>query len=158
MLAETPVTQHNPCYSAVSSSLTNPLPDCSNYSPFYHTHYLILRTNTSLVPSGQILYQLRWRLILHCCSTLLQKPSQELMSSEEYHSILRKLNNKQRQVVMFLLLLFRLSSQFPFVFVFSLYLYPLSAPFLDPLSSPFPHSPSLSTILSLSLLINFLSS
>ena len=27
------------------------------------------------------------------------------------------------------------------LFLFSLYLYPLSAPFLDPLSSPFPHFP-----------------
>ena len=34
MLAETPVTQHSSCYSAVSASLTNPFPDCSNYSPF----------------------------------------------------------------------------------------------------------------------------
>ena len=39
MLAETPVTQRSPCYSAVSTSLTNPLPDCSNYSPFSpHPH------------------------------------------------------------------------------------------------------------------------
>ena len=41
MLAETPVAQRNPCYSAVSASLMNPLPDCSNYSPFCHTHYLL---------------------------------------------------------------------------------------------------------------------
>ena len=34
MLAETLVTQRSPCYSAVSASLTNPLPDCYNYSPF----------------------------------------------------------------------------------------------------------------------------
>ena len=34
--SETPVTQRSsrPCYSAVSTSLTNPLPDCSNYSSF----------------------------------------------------------------------------------------------------------------------------
>ena len=49
---------------------------------------------------------------------------------------------------MFLILLFKLLTQLPFV---SLYLYPLSAPFLNPLSSPSP--PSL-----LSLLINSLSS
>ena len=42
MLTETPVTQRSPCYSEVSSSLVNPLPDCSNYSPFCHTHYLTL--------------------------------------------------------------------------------------------------------------------
>ena len=34
MLAETPVTQHSPFYSAVSASLTNPLPDCSNIRHF----------------------------------------------------------------------------------------------------------------------------
>ena len=39
MLAETPVVQHIPCYSAVSSSLMNHLPDHSNYSPFCHTYY-----------------------------------------------------------------------------------------------------------------------
>ena len=33
MLAETPVPQCSPCYSAVSAALTNPLPDYSNYSP-----------------------------------------------------------------------------------------------------------------------------
>ena len=41
VLAETPVTQHSPCYSAVSATFTNPLPDCSTYSLFCHTHYLI---------------------------------------------------------------------------------------------------------------------
>ena len=57
MLAETPVTQRSPYYSAVSSSLMNPLPDYSNYSPFCHTHFLILRINTSLICLGQTLYQ-----------------------------------------------------------------------------------------------------
>ena len=67
MLAETPVTQRSPCYSAVSSSLTNPLPDCFNYSPFA-TLTISLRINASLVSSGQTLYQ----AALHCCSALLQ--------------------------------------------------------------------------------------
>ena len=49
MLVETAVTQRSPSYSAVSDSLVNPLPDYSNYSPFYHTHYLILQINTSLL-------------------------------------------------------------------------------------------------------------
>ena len=40
MLAKTPVTQHSPCYSAVSALVINPLPDHSNYSPLCHTHYL----------------------------------------------------------------------------------------------------------------------
>ena len=143
VLAETPVTQRSPCYSAVSSSLMNPLPDCSiirhfatpitscSLSSRINTHYsLRVRPFTK---------SLRWRIF-----TLLQRftaeSSRELMSSEEYLSALRKLNNKQRQVMMFILLLFKLSSQFSFVsFSFpSLYLYPLSAPSL---SSPFPHLP-----------------
>ena len=53
VLAETPVTQRSPCYSAVSASLMNPLLVCSKYSPFCHTHNLILRINT-----------------FHCCSAL----------------------------------------------------------------------------------------
>ena len=127
MQAETSVTQRSPC-------LMNPLPDCSNYSPFFHTHYyLILWINTSLVSRVRSFTKpLCWRLILHCCS------AQELMSSEEYRSALRKLNNKQRQVVMFLLLLFKLSSQSLSFFSLSL---PLSAPFLNPLFSPIPHFP-----------------
>ena len=69
MLAETPVTQRSPCYSAVSSSLTNPLPVICHLA----TPTTSLRIITSLVFSGQTFYQpLRWRLILHCCSALLQ--------------------------------------------------------------------------------------
>ena len=111
----------------------NPLPDRSNYSPLCHTHYLT-PDQYFIVSSGQTLYQAAsWRLILR--SSLLQRFTAE--SSQEL-SALRKLNNK-RQVSMFLLkFLIRL---------FSLYLYPLSTPFLNPLSSPSP--PSL-----LSLLIN----
>ena len=57
-----------------------------------------------------------WRLILQ--SSMLQhftaEPSREL-------SVLRKLNNKQRQVSMFLILPFKLLTQLPFVsFLFSL--------------------------------------
>ena len=40
------------------------------------------------------------------------------MSSEEYHSVLRKLNNKNRKVVMFLVLHFKLSSQHSLVSYF----------------------------------------
>ena len=57
LLAETLVTQRSPCYSAVPSSLTNPLLGSSKYSPFCHTHYPILWINTSLFSSGQTLYQ-----------------------------------------------------------------------------------------------------
>ena len=94
--------------------------------------------NTSLVSSGQTLYQATsWRLILQ--SSMLQLFTAE--SSREL-SDLRKLNNKQRQVSMFLILLFKWLTQLPFVF--------FSAPFLNPL---FSLSPSL-----LSVLINSLSS
>ena len=95
MLAETLVTQHSPCYSAVSASLMNPLPDCSIYSLFCYTHYLILWISTSLL------------------QRFTSESSRELMSSEEYCSDLRKLNSEQRQVVMFLLLLIKLPSQLP---------------------------------------------
>ena len=139
-VGETPVTQRSPCYSAVSALLMNPLPDRSNYSPLCHTHYLtpdqyftsLFRPDPSLAVS--------WRLILQ--SSMLQRFTTE--SSREL-SALRKLNNKQRQVSMFLILLFKLSTQLPCLFSL------LSAPFLNPLSSPSP--PSL-----LSLLINSLSS
>ena len=57
LLAETPVTQHSFCYSAVSASLMNPLPDCSNHSPFCHTHYLILWIYTSSLVWGLDPYQ-----------------------------------------------------------------------------------------------------
>ena len=138
---KTPVTQRSPCYSAVSALLMNPLPDRSNYSPLSHTHYLT-PDQYFIVSSGQTLYQAAsWRLILQ--SSLLQRFTAE--SSREL-SALRKLNNKQRQVSMFL---FKFLIQFPFVS--SLYLYPLSTPFLNPLSSQSP--PSL-----LSFLINSLSS
>ena len=67
---KTPLIQCNPCYSAVSALLTNPLSDCSNYSPLLphplpHSGSIC----TSLVSSGQTLYQ---AAPLHCCSTLLE--------------------------------------------------------------------------------------
>ena len=71
---KTPVTQRSPCYSAVSALLTIPLPDRSNYSPLLpHPLPHWIRINNSLVSSGQTFTKpLRWRLILHCCSALLQ--------------------------------------------------------------------------------------
>ena len=132
----------------------NPLPDCSNYSPFCHTHYLILRINTSLgLLCRPFTKPLRSSLLQHFTT----ESSPELMSSEEYRSALKKLNNKHRQVVMFLLpLLFKLSSQLPFVsFSFS-----LSSPCSLSQSSLFSLS-SISLASSpsfLSLLINSLSS
>ena len=48
----------------------NPLPDCSNYSPLCHTHYLT-PDQYFIVSSGQTLYHASWRLILQ--SSLLQR-------------------------------------------------------------------------------------
>ena len=115
---KTLVTQRSPCYSAVSAMLMNPLPDRSNYSPLCHTHPLPHsgRIKTSLVSSGPTLYQaVIWRLILQ--SSMLQGFTAE--SSREL-SALRNLNNKQRQVSMFLILLFKLLTQLHSVsFLFS---------------------------------------
>ena len=108
-LAKTPVTQRSPCYSAVSVLLMNPLPDRSNYSPLCHTHYLT-PDQYFIVSSGQTLYQaVSWRRLILQSSPLLQRFIAE--SSREL-SALRKLNNQQRQVSMFLL---KFLIQFPFV-------------------------------------------
>ena len=75
---------------------------------------------------------MNWRLILQ--SSLLQRFTAE--SSWEL-SVLRKLNNKQRQVSMFLILLFKLLTQFPFVCLLSiLSLLPFSIFSLLPLHRP----------------------
>ena len=125
------MTQHSPCYSAFSSSLMNPLPYCSNYphllprSPDqYFTKSLRARPFTK---------PLRWRLT----------------ATQEKHSALRKLNNKQRQKMLLLLLLFKLSSQFPFVSFLSISILSL-LPFSILSLLPFLISPSLSTIPSFS--------
>ena len=70
VLAETPVTQRSSCYSAVSATLMNPLPDCSNYSPFFHNHYTSLSNQYFTILAGQTLYQTA--LLLHCYSAVLQ--------------------------------------------------------------------------------------
>ena len=86
-----------------------------------------------IVSSGQTLYQAAsWRLILQ--SSLLQRFTAE--SSREL-SALRKLNNKQRQVSMFLL---KFLIHFPFVSFLSisiLSLLPFSILSLLPLPHPF---------------------
>ena len=149
MLAETPVTQRSPCYSAVSTSLMNPLPDCSNYSPFCHTQSSFSPDNTSLVSWARpFTEQLLETSLLQ---SFTADSSQELMSSEEYRSALRKMNNKQMQVVMLLLLFFKLSSQLPFVSFSFLSISVLSMLLFSILSLlPFLISPSLSTIPSFS--------
>ena len=104
MLAETPVTSKA---LAISASMTNPLHYYSNY---FATPTTSLRINTSLVSLGQTLYQDAPRETnTHCCSALLHNRNSDKPSA------LRKLNNQQRQVSMFLIPLFKFSSQFPFV-------------------------------------------
>ena len=75
MLAETPVTHRSPCYFAVSASLINPLPDCSNYLPFCLTHYLHSPDQHFTSLTGQTLYQaatLETITSVLYCSSLLQ--------------------------------------------------------------------------------------
>ena len=143
MLAETPVTQHSPCYSAVSSSLTNPLTACSNYSPFCHPT-TSLRFNTSLVSSGQTLYL---AALLETNASLLKRFTAESSRELRRNAVPRQQAEASVDVpypplqivnsVLFCLL--------------SLYLYLLTAPLLNSLSSPSPPS-------FISLLINSLSS
>ena len=140
---KTPVTQRSPCYSAVSALLMNPLPDRSNYSPLCHTHYL---THTSLVSSGETLYQaVSWRLIQYfkvqwqCCSTLLQNLVGNSVPWRSWTTSRGKcrcsLSSSSN------------CNSAPFC-LFSL----LSAPFLNPLSSPSP--PSLLSLLCLPKIIS----
>ena len=109
-MVKTPVTQRNPCYSAVSALLTNPLPDRSKlFATFVTpTTSLVLQQSVRARPFTEML---RRRLILHCYSLYCRIQSGTL----EKCSALRKLNNKQRQVSMFLILLLKLLTQFPFV-------------------------------------------
>ena len=137
VLAETPMAQCSPRYSAASSSLMNPLPHCSNYSPFcpHPLYYLTLWINAPLVSSGQTLYQaapLDTNTSVHCCSAL-----QNLVGNSGETQCLEEAEQQAEASV-----------DVPYS---PLYLYPLSAPFLTPLS--FPSTPSL-----LSLLINSLPS
>ena len=137
MLVKTTVTQRSPCYSADSALLINPLPDRSNYSPLCHTHYLNPDDQyfTSLFRSNPLPSCELETIILQ--SSLLQRFPAE--SSREL-SAMRKLNNKQRQVSMFLIFLFKLLTQFPFLSFLSisiLSLLPLSILSLLPLPHPF---------------------
>ena len=122
------MTQHGRCYSAVSSSLKNPLPDCSNYSPFRRTHYTILQINASLsLRARPFTKPLCWRLILHCCSALLQN----LVGNSGEMQCLEEAEQQAEASVDIPYPPHQISNLFPFC-LFSLYLYPLSAPFLNP--------------------------
>ena len=132
---KTPVIQRSPCYSAVSALLMNPLPDHSNYSPLCHTHYLTPdQYFTSLfrpdpLPSRE----------LETITSKFNAAALYCRISSRELCALRKLNNKQRQVSMFLILLFKLLTQFPFVSFLSisiLSLLPFSILSLLPLPHP----------------------
>ena len=107
-----------------------------------------LVSSTKKVVPGHLRHHTGYAIETNTYFTALQgftiESSWELMSLEEYCSALRKLKNKQRQVVMFLLLLFKLSSQLPFYLFFS------HTCSLYALFSPFPFFPFLSTIPSFS--------
>ena len=120
-----------PCYSAVSALLMNPLPDHSNYSPLCHTHYLTPdQYFTSLFrPDPLPSRELETNTSKFTAAALYCRTSREL-------SALRKLNNKQRQVSMFLILLFKLLTQLSFV-SFLFFLLPFSILSLLPLPHPF---------------------
>ena len=144
------MTQRSPCYSAVSASLRT-LYQIILIICHFATPTTSFRINTSLVSwIRPITKPFRWRLIL-LLRRFTAKSSWELMSLEEYCSALGKLNNKHRQVVMFLFLMFKQSSQLPFV---SLSLFTISILFLLPYSIlyllPFLISTSLSIIFSFS--------
>ena len=109
---KTPVTQRSPCYSAVSALLTNPLPDHSNYSPLLPHPYL---TPDQYINSLFRPDPLPSRSAGNYTS-LLQRFTAESSRELRRNAVpLRKLNNKQRQVSMFLILLFKLLTQFLYV-------------------------------------------
>ena len=133
VLAKTPVIQRNPCYSAVSALLTNPLPDCSSYSPLCHTHYLTPdQYFTSLFGPDPLQAA---PLETNTSSALLQNlvgnlgEMQFLVEAEQQAEVSIDVPYPPLQIV----------NSVPFS-LFSLYLYPLSAPFLNPITSPSPPS------------------
>ena len=125
--AKTAVTQRSPCYSVVATLLTNSLPDRSKYLPLCHTHYQYFTGRFRLDPLPS--RELETNVILP--NSLLQCFTAE--SSREL-SALRKLNN--RQVSMFLILLFKFLTQFPFVSISILSLLPFTILSLLPLPHP----------------------
>ena len=108
-------SQCSPCYSAVSSSFDEPFTRLFLLFAIMPHHYHSLDEYTSPVSSGQALYAGDY--LLYYCSALLE--------------------NLVGKVLMFLLLLFKLSSQFPVSFSFL----SISILSLLPFSSPFPHFP-----------------
>ena len=110
----------------------NPLPDRSNYSPLSHTHYLTPGSilHSFFRPDPLPSRELETNTLKFTAAALYCRSSREL-------SALRKLNNKQRQVSMFLL---KFLIHFPFVSFLSisiLSLLPFSILSLLPLPHPF---------------------
>ena len=105
----------------------------------------LFRINTSLVSQARPFTQPRpfiqplcWRLILHCCSALLQN----LVGNSGVTQCLEEAEQQAEASVDVPPLPLQIVISVP-ICLFSLlfYLYPLSAPFLNPFSSPFPHFP-----------------
>ena len=141
-MVKTPVTHRSPCYSAL---LMNPLPDRSNYSPLLphplpHSYqYFSSLFGPDALPSP-----------LETNTSLLQPLLQNLVGNSGEMQCLEEAEQQAEASVYVPYPPLQIVNSVPFC-LFSLYLYPLSAPFLNPLSSPSP--PCL-----LSLLINSLSS
>ena len=138
MLVKSPVIQCSPCYSAVFAYLTNPLPDRSNYSPLLPhplPHFGSIVYCTSLFRPDPLPSRSAGDL-----TSLLQHFTQNLVGNSGETQCLEEAEQQEEASVyvpypplqIFNLVLFCL---------FSLYLYPLSAPFsnlsLLPLHRPF---------------------
>ena len=141
---KTPVTQHSPCYSAVSALLSNPLPDRSNYSPLLPHPYL---TPDQYINSLFGPDPLPSRSAGNYTSLLQSFTAQNLVGSSGETQCLEEAEQQAEASVNVSYPPLQIVNSVPLC-LFSLYLYPLSAPFLNPLPSPSPPS----------FLINYLSS
>ena len=124
-------------------TLTNPLPDCSNYSPFYHTHYLTpdqSSSDISLVSSSQTHYHAA--PLETNTSLLLQRFTAESSRELRRTQCLEEAEQQAEASVDVPYPPLQIVNSVTYN-LFSLYLYPLSAPFLYPLSSPTPPSSSI---------------
>ena len=141
MLAKTPVIQCSPCYSAVFALLMTLYQIVLIIRHLCHAHYLTpispdqyftiilsLRAIPFTMP-------LRWRLILHCCRALLQN----LVGNSGVTQCLEETEQQADASVNVPYPPLQIANSVPFC-LFSLYLYLLSAPFLNPLFSPPPPS------------------
>ena len=123
----------------------NPLPDRANFATPTTPSLWI---NTSLVLWARPFTKPQcWRLVLHCCNALLQN----LVGNSCLPQCLEDTEQQAEESGVVPPSPLQIDISTPFCLIlFSLYIYALSAHFLNPFSSPFPHFPSLSTIPSLS--------